>query len=76
MVTGGAKTEKDYIQNELKHLQTLQKLEENKVINLCLPIWENQTEAVKKGILNLRNRRSTYGEEANKIIALGNVGLW
>lgn len=55
-------------------LQTLQKLEENKIIDFCLPMWENQTGTVKKSILNLRNR-SSYWEQANKVIPLGNIGL-
>lgn len=37
-------------------------------------MWENQAEAVKKRIL--QKQSSSYEEEANKVIPLGNVGLW
>lgn len=46
----------------------------NKIISPCLPMWENQTEAVKKGIP--KKQSSSYKEEANKVIPLGSVGLW
>lgn len=37
-------------------------------------MWENQAEAVKKWIL--QKQSLSYEEEANKVIPLGNVGLW